>query len=501
MPMRPRLSAPRFAVLLSVGMAIAALSTLAACSRGKPFAPPPHATDTITPPREVSTIAVPIDADAALLSRALERAIPRALWDIDRHVDRCVPAQRVKLFGERVKVTPDLGCDIVGTVTRGGLKLHGQGQDIVVDLPIKATVSARDIGGIIKSETATGSAMAHALVRLSLAPDWTPRATVRLSYDWKQPPGIDILGQRVTFTDKADEKLRPVVQNLERTLPGELRKVDVRGTIAGAWRDAFTSLELNRENPPVWMRVTPQKLRYGGYALVGNRLRLNLGMEAITETFVGPRPADPRPTPLPNMVPEQSQGRFHFFIPVTADYAELEPVIMKALIKRQARPFDLPRLGPVVARFGKVVAYGTTGGRVAVGLDVAARPQSGSFGETRGRVWLVATPFNDPGTQKVHFRDLAVSGETNRMGGDLLLQLANSPSISETIADSLAQNFTGDFDKLLGKIRRAIDANKQGDFVIHAEINQVENGVLRASGSGLYLPVRATGNARISYRP
>src|SRR3546814_8206843 len=84
----------------------------------------------------------------------------------------------------------------------------------------------------------------------------------------------------------------------------EIAKIDIRKQAADIWRQAFTSLELNRENPPVWMRITPQRILYGGYRLDGQRINLTLGLEANTETFVSSRPADPSPTPLPNLVHE-----------------------------------------------------------------------------------------------------------------------------------------------------------------------------------------------------
>ena len=175
---------------------------LAGCSGRRHVEPPPRATDAVPVPRESSVIAVPIDADPAAITRAIEQAVPRTLWTIDRHLDRCVPPQRLKVFGKRLKVTPTIGCTIVGVVTRGPIRLHGAGHDIVADVPIHARISARDVGGVLKGETATGSAMAHARIRLTINPDWTPHGTVALHYDWTAPPGIDFLGQRITFTGR-----------------------------------------------------------------------------------------------------------------------------------------------------------------------------------------------------------------------------------------------------------------------------------------------------------
>ncbi|MDF7777022.1 DUF4403 family protein [Sphingomonas sp. AOB5] len=498
----PKRRFPRFVLwIIGLGLIVAVVAIVAVIvSRNTDVAPPARLADPVNVPRHESTIAVPLDVDTALLLRELERAIPRTLWSINRHVDKCVPAQRVRLFKRNLKVTPSLGCDVIGTVTRGAIRLRGQGEDIIADVPIRAQVAARDVGGFLKGKTATGSAMVHARIRLSLSKDWAPGATVRLSYGWTNPPGIDFLGQRITFTDKVDEKLAPIVRELERTLPREIAKLNIRAKVADAWRQSFTSLELNAENPPVWMRITPQRLSYGGYSLSGGKLRLRLGLTALTETFVGPKPADPVATPLPQLVREAPGSRLRLFIPVIADYAQLEPVVLRALTKRSQRPFELPGIGPVTARFDNVVVYGTEGGRIALGLTLAARRNAGG-GETHGMVWVTAKPVNAPGSLTVAFQDVQVRGNTDGLGGDLLVQLVSNPQVANEIAASLTQNFARDFRKLMGKVQRAIVEKRAGAFVIRAEIGQVRTGSLYPAGQGLYLPVWTEGSARVEYRP
>ena len=328
--------------------------------------------------------------------------------------------------------------------------------------------------------------------------------TVSLSGDGfaaaTQAPGIDFLGQRFTFTEQADAKLRPIVRELERTLPQEIAKLQIRQKVADAWAQSVTSLLLNRAHPPVWMRITPQTLRYGGYALRGDKLRLELGMAALTETFVGARPSDPAVAPLPPLARQTGGETLRFFIPVIADYATLEPVILRALTRRSQRPFNLPGIGPVTARFEKVTSYATTGGRIAVGLALAARPQNQSQ-ETHGVVWITAWPTNDANSQRVRFEELRVDGDTNGVGGDVLVRLVNSPGVAGVVAESLTQNFTEDFRELLGKVERAIVEKRAGDFVIRARIGAVRTGVLRVGGQGLYLPVWAEGAARVKYLP
>lgn len=472
------------------------LLALAGCSGKRGGGAPPHAEDKIIVAPELSTLTLPLDAGLGDLATALERAVPRRLWGIDAPGQTCVASKRVDLGIATVK-TPKIKCRIVGEVTRGRMTIGGSGETIRLAMPLHAVVHAENVAGVA-DETATADAMAHAVIHLSLAPDWTPHGKIAIDYAWADAPHVDLLGQRIEFTDQADRKLAPIIAKLERELPRELQKLGVRKKIEEAWRSAFTTLSLNREDPPVWMRVTPKQLRYGGYAINGNHLQLRLGMEARTETFVGQRPADPAPTPLPTMQPLTGPiGNVSLFLPVIADYRELEPVLMKALIKRQARPFDVPGVGPVRASFEKATIYGTKGKQMAVGLLFSAEDVAGRIGRTRGTVWLTATPVNLPNSRRVDFQNLVVSGTTDMTGGDLILQLMNAPGMSSFIAATLTQNFERDYAELLGKVSRAIASRREGPLRIDARMERTRTGTLQASGQGLYLPVWAEGTATV----
>lgn len=486
--------AKAFAALLLLG-------SLTACDRKTEIEAPPRATDETPSPTQKSLIAVPINASAASLKTALERAVPKTLWTIDKRERACVQPQRVKVLGRKVKVTPPIACTIVGQVTRGPLQLRGEGDEIVVDMPLRATIAARDVGGVLKGETAAGAAMAHARVRIELTPDWRTQGKARITYGWTKEPGIDFLGKRITFTDEADAKLKPVVRDVEREVNREIAKIDIRGQAADIWRQSFTALELNHENPPVWMRVTPQRILYGGYRIDGQRINLNLGLEAITETFVSGRPDDPAPTPLPRLVREAPKPHLDVRVPVIADYAQLQPVVDRALARRSARPFVLPKVGPMMVKFGKSTIYGAEGGRIAVGVDVDAKLEIRSGAPTRGRIWMTAIPVNKPGSAEVHFTDLVINGDTDGVGGDLLILLGRSEGFAPLIAEALTQNFTRDLGELQDKIKRAVNQRREGAFVIRTRIDSFRIGEIKAYGNGLYLPVRMGGGANVDYRP
>jgi hypothetical protein len=488
----------RRSLVSAAAFPIIAASMLGGCNR-VPHKAPVRASNAISATPQDTIIAVPISASLENLSKALNKTVPRDLWAIDKPNQLCVPARKVKVLFAKVK-TPAIKCRIVGHVTRGAIAIAGRGEDIVVSIPVHATVTAKDVGGILKEETAQADAHVRARLRLDIADDWTPRATAKISYDWVDAPHVQFLGQRIEFTSKADDKLQDVIAKLQRSLPQELAKLHVRDRVDEAWRSAFTSLQLNESNPPVWMQISPRELNYGGYAIHGDRLTLNLGMRAATETFVGPRPADPPATALPPLrrAAEKASGVL-FTIPVIADYKELEPVLARALAKRSQRPFQVPGIGPVAAAFGQVVVYGTSGGRIAVGLTFsAARPDSSP---SHGTIWLTARPVNAVNSRQIGFEGLEVSGVTDSTGTGLLIKLANTPGLSSTIAGALSQNFSSDYDKLLSKVGRAVSQKRVGDIVVRAHITDVHTGRIIAAGQGIYLPVWGKGTASIELAP
>ncbi|RDE06555.1 DUF4403 family protein [Sphingomonas aracearum] len=480
--------------------ASAILLTLAACSKQGGNPAPPRVDGPAVLPRQVSSIVVPVSAPLADVEAALEQSVPRTLWRIDRYEEKCVPAQRVDLGIAKVKVLPTLGCRITGQVRRGRIRLSGRGSQLAITLPVSATIAARDVGGVA-SKTATGAATVRAVARLGIAPNWSPTANVDLAYDWTQPPGIDFLGRRIEFVGPADRKLKGVLADLERALPAKLAGLNLRGRLAGVWRQAFTSIQLNGDRPPAWMRITPQRIGFGGYRVTGRTVEMTIAAEALTETFVGDRPSDPRPAPLPPPSRGAARPGLRFFIPVLADYRQLEPVVERTLGKLAARGITLSGIGPVEAEFGKVTVYATAGGRLAVGVKARVRAKGSSWATTKGEVWLSAVPFNAPGSQLVEARDIRFATQTDSTVVNLLSALFANDAVRANIAGALRHDFAPDYQKVVAAARRAIGQRREGDFLLSADITSVTNGRVQVTGQGLFLPVRAEGEARIRFHP
>lgn len=251
----------------------------------------------------------------------------------------------------------------------------------------------------------------------------------------------------------------------------------------------------------MWIRVTPQRLGYGGYRVVGQDVELTLAMVATTEGYVGDRPEPFAPTPLPPPSLATPATGLRVRLPVVADYRELEPVVLKALTKLNVRGIDLPALGRVEAAFLRATIYPTEGGRLALGVETEAPLPASRGAPVGGSVWLAAVPVNAPGATRVEWRDLEMTARTDRRGLNLLIELFDSPAVREEIRAALALNLEGDYQQLLAKARAAIADKPVGDVVLAATIDEVTHGQLMVAGQGLYLPVTARGHAVLRVPP
>ncbi len=483
-------------------MALAVTFLLAGCSLFETeVEPPPRATDPIEVPDGSSTVTANINIDLTDLRRALEREVPRRLWSLNQPGAECIASQRTEVIGIALK-SPTIKCDLTGQVTRGSLTLSGEGRDLVVTMPIRATLAAKDIAGIIEQETANARARVSARVRLSVDDDWSTRGRVRIRYHWTEPPAVELLGQKLTFASEADGRLARVVRNLEQSLQAEIARLDLRSQLEPVWESGFTVLSLNRKNPPVWLRLTPSALRYKGYSASHDTLAVKMRLDATTQVFVGDRPEPSPATPLPTMSDDADGAEgVMLALPVIAQYSEIEPVVRRALEKRAERAIALPALGDRMFAPRSVTAYGTTGNRIALGVEFEAWKPGKRDDAASGTVWLTARPSNASNSRKVAFLEPDYLAETSRFSSNVLLEIAKTRDFSATIEDALTQNFESDYRELLQKVDRAIERQRIGDFEVVTQLDKVSTGSLKAYGEALVLPVSAQGTAQIRYAP
>jgi hypothetical protein len=484
-------------------MLFLAAMSLAGCAREIDYPEPSHSTQSPEFPDHLSVVDAPVSFPLTDIRTGLERVVPTTLYRIDERRDNCVPPQRISVFGERIRLTPDVRCRIVGDVERGRLTIAGGGDSIEIGFPVTVVVSAEEIAGIIDRETATGKANVRLRANVSLDQEWNPHAKIDIAYDWTSEPGVEILGQRIRFARQVDQQLRPIIAKLEQELEKQISRTRVRERIERVWQGGFANLQVNRERPPVWLRLTPQAMALRGFTVEGGNLVANVQLQARVRTYVGEEPTAEKPAPLPDQIPLGEQAGLELFVPVLAQYSQLEPILLRELSERTKQGLNLPGVGAVTAEIDDVTIYATEENRIAVGITArleSAEEDGGlNLGKVNGRIWLVGIPYNDPNSAEVEIRDLAIFGDTDRMTTDLLFRYFNSDEMRRQVEQSLTANFDKDLENLLGRVRIALTDLRADDWRIAVQIDEIQHGRLQATADGLYLPVEVKGSARASF--
>ena len=198
---------------------------------------------------------------------------------------------------------------------------------------------------------------------------------------------------------------------------------------------------------------------------------IRLGLDALTRAVVGPRPADPVPAALPDMI--QAPG---------AD----------GLVKCSCRSL------PIMPNRFRSSHQPWANGRIAVGADILAKHRCELLPAISGRIWLAGKPHNVPGSQVIHFSDLGVPGGSSTHD-NLLVAVAGNPGFFDAIGDALTQNFMHDFDSPQTRINHALANRQQGNLRIDAQLHSGDNDQRAARGNGLTMPVTLTGRASVAY--
>lgn len=239
----------------------------------------------------------------------------------------------------------------------------------------------------------------------------------------------------------------------------------------------------------------------GRFRASGRELAVDLFLEAGTQVFLGDPPAPPAPVPLPSQAQDLTDTGLSFVVPVLAEYDLLEPVVHDALKELEGSPIAPPGVGPVEVRFRRVQLYATEGGKLALGVELEARPErgvvAGLVGPVKGVVWLTGVPVNAANSRVVRIDRLDIAARTDSKAANLLSAIMLSDEVQQKIETSLHEDFEKDYARIMGIVGDAVANLRIGDWTVAMAIERVEHGTIEVKGPGLYLPVHLSGTGRI----
>jgi hypothetical protein len=497
---------------ISPWLGLPAVIALSACNPwSTSYDAPPKSEEAVEPKTKTSSIVIPISASLADLQQRLNREIPTTLYAVDENRDACVPAQRARIcvlprpWGGCAQwvvtnTTPAIDCNVKGSAIRGNITIGGADNVLSLSMPVNMSVRVRGRGEIGRhiQETADGAATVNVSAKFDVDENWSPTATVTPSYVWDKTIGIEVFGIRITFGDKVDPKIRDALGSLQAELPSLLAKLDLKAQVEKAWTQGFSVTQLS-SNPDAWIRFSPETLGYGGYTVTpGGDLRLSVMVKGKTETFVGKRPEDASPQPLPNLQRELPEPGFEFYLPVSVAYAVLEDNIGKILKLGEEQAFNIPPVGEVKATFSKVQMYQTEDNAIAVGLTLTADPPTGLF-DTSGTIWLTAEADVNNERKLLSVNQLGIYGETDSNASDILLSIARFGPIKDALQKAMSYDFSEEYDKGIADANRMLRRQLSNDFFFDGKLDKVTVDRLEGGPSGLILGFSVLGSGELRF--
>ena len=505
---------------------------LSGCTRDVSNTAPARLNESIPFEPRSSVVTMPISVSLAQLEGTLNQKLPKELYQLDEDKEDCTPdvetclvkkwrhdgrtcalsvLHHCRLWLPRIvedgcvagqlKVVDGLDCHLKGTVSRGDILVRGEQQTLKVSLPVAASVTASDLGGSGRGihETAFGSVNASADVSFDVDENWNPSVVFNPTYRWDERFGVDILGIRITLGSKVEPKLNEAIAEIKATLPTQLVNLNLREKVSDAWQRAAKAIRIH-ENPNIWLRLTPERVGYSGYVIENGVLSFSTMLAARTETFVGPEPSPVAPKPLPKLEKELPPAGFHFVLPLVANFDTVEETLGQALKFGQAQQMDVPGYGAVELTIRSAEVYQTSGRRLAIGLDLEAKPEKW-FRRVAGKVWLTTGIQIDDQEHLVAVDDVAIASDTSNSAFDLAISILNLPLVKKAVVGSIQYDFSAEYDRLIKDVNSRLRVPLgEGSYFV-GQITDAKVKEVEADGEALRLVAEIDGTGEIVFGP
>lgn len=259
-------------------------------------------------------------------------------------------------------------------------------------------------------ETAEADANVTSRIRFDVTEDWKPVVAIDANYSWINRPIARLFGLfDLSLGSLAGRAMDREISKWRRELPPMVEeKLDIRGLMESAWKDAHTSIQLS-ESPATWLTVEPMAVHFLPPKTDNGDLLLNLGI-ASKLSVTSSKPADVPVKPLPNLTKEAPPaGGFRIAVPAQVSYEVIERETLAAL-KGKPVEVETPQ-GMAVLHVEGLSVY-PAAPRLVVGVKVKADLPD-EWLDTHGTVYLFAEPVYDHQKKALHLKNIEFSREVD----------------------------------------------------------------------------------------
>ncbi len=302
-------------------------------------------------------------------------------------------------------------------------------------------------------------------------------------FEWTSPPVVNVGPLRIPIGSLLEgvlnEQLKQIAAEIDKNVNGQ---VNLKAGLQSLW-DMTAEPFLLDDSTETWLSVKPQKLMLSPIDGNNKRIRLNIGISALVQTFTGSRPQTLPPGKMPDLIlGVPADDSFNLNIHSGISFDKTTRLAAAAL-----RGYEFSK-GRKKVKVEDVFVFGK-GERAYIRLLLS--------GSLRGEIFLTGIPKFDSTTEELYFEALSFDLNTrNAMLGSAAWLL------NGMIEQKLQRQLRFSFKPELNQIRADL-SNKIGNFsysdllTIKGTLNNFMLRDIFVQDDGFALVFDATGKAAI----
>lgn len=416
----------KFFIILSVGLLVAIAAIFMIFSRGSKLYPPKpeiQPTAAFEPIVSESSVFIPVNISAELISKTIEQQVPRSFSQTKRlDIGGPIRQERVELSGSRqalsTKTGPN-GISVSGTVNPVRARIRGR-----IDLLLGSTSFSQSVNGNIRFDLSS---------KPEFLTDW--KVNPNLTYRFHVPEmrtsiaNVGTISVRGKTTEALNEMGAKFQKDYRDNFP---LNDDFKTGAQDLWSKAHQVVEIY-DAPQTWLVTSPRSIQVMQPKFSETSMTLGLGMRINNQIIVQENMPEQEPLPFPEtleIIAEPTEDNLEVNIPIALDFNTLNNAASKEIGLRK------PKIEQTVAGETIVVQIEglnliPSGNGLIVELDIQSS-SGGFFGDkTSGKIYLLATPFLDKASKTLKFLDLDYHAETKSTIGNAAAFLLKPIVLSE----------------------------------------------------------------------
>ena len=325
---------------------------------------------------QTSTIALSLDIDMPSLEKSINKALPTLLYEDNNLEDDNLMLKVWKTQNIRFTVS---------------------GNKLTCTLPLKIwaqTGFKKTVLGITAQQyyQANGAITVKLTTTFYLLNNWKLATSTTVdSYTWTEKPTVKVAGFAMPVTTIADICINTMKKTINNSINDAIAEnLDLKSIMEETWKQAQEPMLIDQEYD-AWLKIIPEKAYSTNISNSGNKISINLGMDAVIEANVGKKPATSKKVSLPNyqLVPQITPD-FNIYLNVDVDMKKLKEIAQKEVV---GKIFEQGRRKIVI---NDVDIYGHDD-LLVVGVHV--------LGAVKGAVYCIGKLYFDNDAQSLRITD------------------------------------------------------------------------------------------------